>query len=436
MEKLREDASVFFHYKNRAESEILDFALVPGVTLQWLRKSKTPIWCQIIGAPSSGKTAHLSLYKDWKQAKFISSMTKNSLISGYREQDSEEDPSLLPLLHKKLFVIKDFTLLLQGSREERESVIGQLRDAFDGHMSRNFGNIGLMEYVSRFNLILGVTNVIDGFHSVNQQLGERFICRREYSESRVAITGKALHKTINDTEETNTEDFTKAWHEFLDHIPHVGITQIKWPKRYRNLAIMTADFIAKSRSHVVREKDGMSIASRAAPEVGARLVTQIAQVISAYCIMHGLKEVNNDAWDFGGARVLRDTLPTPISWVLFNLYRLTRDMIPHKSDTMPVFYVRDLLELTTFGWKTTNQVVTDLHHNHILGCNYAGKIGTRNNQYYLHHSAYEILKKSKIFDGFTDKNVDLETLRFRIQARDRFHHPRLVKRIKRKKNKK
>ena len=195
LEKFKEMASDVFHYTDHSDSQIIDFVMLPAIALSW--KTGNPLWIQIIGPPGSGKTAHVTFYEEWERAKFTSRLSKNSLISGFRpEGKPENDPSFLKVLHNRLLVVKDFTCILQGPREERDAVIGQLRDAYDGKASRVLGNVGLMEYKARFNMILAVTNIIDGFHSVNSQLGERFICRREVARSRIKMTKAAFDNVL------------------------------------------------------------------------------------------------------------------------------------------------------------------------------------------------------------------------------------------------
>lgn len=413
---VKEECADVFYYESDADARILDFILLPAVSLQW--GTENPLWTQVIGSPGSGKTAHISLYEDWTKAKFVSRLTKNSLISGYRpDDDPDADPSFLNELDGKLFVIKDFTCILQGPREERDSVIGQLRDIYDGRASRVFGTLGLVEYESRFNMILAVTNIIDGFYAVNSQLGERFISRREHSPARKEITKAAFDNIISGTHSTKFNDLKQNFMDYVSRIPSVPIEGLYWSQKMKQRAIVGANFIAGSRSHVMREKDGESIASRPSPEVGSRLVTQVVQCIASYCICNGQTKVNVDAWDFGGARVLRDTLPSAIAWTLYTIYNIAIDA--EKRGRSPKFAVKEILPLTRLGWKTTNRIVTDLYHNGLLGAEYTGRTGRRNTYYYLTDESFAVLAFTRMFVNYSDEDVDLSTLAKRVRRKER-----------------
>lgn len=412
--ELKVSAASLFHYPKEKDLQILDYVLIPGATLQW--RKENPVWFQLIGSPGSGKTQHIMLYEGWENALMISRLTKNSLISGFRpDGDVDEDPSLLKVLDGKLFIVKDFTCILQGPKEERDSVIGQLRDIYDGTASRSFGNIGLQEYSSRFNMLLAVTNIIDGFHGVNSQLGERFVSRREYSVHRERITEAAFDNIVKGRKDSQWEDLKAEFHEFLSVVPRMSVKDIEWPLDMKRRAIAAAQFTATARSHVIRERDGRSIATRPSPEVGSRLVTQLVQTVVGHCILNGKKLVTQESWDFGGAQLLRDTLSTSISWTLFQMKKATED----SKRKVPTFTVRDLLPMTRLGFNTTEQIIANLHHNGILGAKHVGRTGRRSTEYYITDLTMDTLEFTRYFEGYSDEEVDIETLKQRLRSRER-----------------
>lgn len=412
IEKFREDAAEIFFYRNRIDSELIDFVALPSISLQW--GTENPIWAQVIGAPGSGKTAHIALLEAWSKVVFVSRLSKNSFISGYRDEESGDDPSFLPKINGKLLVVKDFTCILQGAKEERDAVIGQLRDIFDGHASRVLGNIGHVEYRSRFNMLIAVTNIIDGFYGVSSQLGERFISRREYTQERGKITSAALSNIIEGRNDGKIKELKNQFADLIQLTPVIDLKDIEWPLAMKRRIVAGADLVAICRSHVIREKDGKSIASKSAPEVGTRLVTQIVQCIAGYCILHGLDEVNEDAWMFGGARILRDTMPTPIAWTLSQIYEITRK----RKGTKITFTIKDLLPLTRLGWHTTEQIVTDLYMNGAIDAEFVGKTGRRSTEFSMGSHLQETIKNLRLFDGYDDNEVELATLKERTKAKD------------------
>lgn len=416
MKRLREACADMFHYPDQAAAEILDFVIMPAVSLKW--EFDNPLWCQVVGPPGSGKTAHIALYESWATAKFVSRLTKNSLISGFRPEGKEnQDPSFIKQLNGKLLVVKDFTCILQGPREERDAVIGQLRDIFDGKASRVFGNVGHMEYTARFNMLLAVTGIIDGFYGVTSQLGERFISRREYAFDRLGITEAALNGILSGDRNDRFAGLKEQFTEFVECLPHVQVGAVHWPAEMKKRAILGADLVATCRSHVFREHDGKSIASRPSPEVGTRLVTQIAQCIASYCIANGKQEVDDKAWLFGGAKIMCDTLPTAVSWTLFQILRITDYC--RKMNKPATFTAKDLLPLTRLGWDTTDRIITDLHCNGLLEAEYIGRTGRRSTQFKVKDRTYETIKAIKLFEEYHAERIDTKRLTSDIRKHER-----------------
>ena len=383
----------FMYYPHPTDDEILDFCMLPFVTLHW--KHSNPIWLQVIGPPGSGKTAHVTLTKNYRNSIFVSSLSKATLISGYRKENDEDfDPSLLPLLDGKVLIVKDFTTILQAGKEERDAVIGQLRDIFDGSASRGLGNVGLVEFTSRFNMLLCVTPAIDQYHSIGQQLGERFISRREYATNRLAITKAAIRNVVTGREDTRFAEARRMVHTFLDKMPEVSISDIVFPDEILEKIQLSCDFAAKCRSHVYREKDGRSVATRPSPEVATRLSTQIVQCLAGYCIINGLKTVNEKAWQFGGARILRDTLPAAISWVLYHIYTKYPPK-PRNHGQKKFFTVVDISKACRMGNAVVEGILTDLFYHAI--------IERRNEEgltaeYFLDPEQYRLIENCGIFN--------------------------------------
>jgi len=414
--KIKELASSLFYYSNEISAEIIDFILLPAISIKW--KMQNPLWCQLISAPGSGKTLHVSLLETWRNSIYISRLSKNSLISGYREANNKEyDPSFLNLLNNKLLIIKDFTCILQSPKEDRDCIIGQLRDIYDGKAARVFGNIGLREYKSRFNLLLAVTHIIDGFHTINVQLGERFISRREVIKNRNQIIQTAFKNTVIGFDQDKFDSLKNKVNLFLNLIPKVSLRQIHWPNEMSTRAIQGANFISLARSHVIRDSGGYGITSRPSPEVGTRLVTQIAQMVSGYCILNGLTSINERAWAFGGARVLCDTLPISISWILYNIYLLTKKSFYHKLK--PFFVSKDILPMTKLGWRIVDQTLTDLYHNGVLEAIFSGRMGIRKTRFRLKQKYYELIGNLKLFEHFSDELFDVRDLPYILSKKER-----------------
>ncbi|KKK91527.1 hypothetical protein LCGC14_2712050, partial [marine sediment metagenome] len=148
-----------------------EIMLYPFVSLDW---KNIPTWYRIIAPPGSGKTAHLSLIADFYLSYTLDEFTPKSFISGFRGPGGQ-DMSTLPQLNGKVLVILDESIMMEQRQEDRNAVQSLLRKAYDGVVSKSFGNIkDKVEHKAYFNIIAAATPQIDRYFLYNQALGERF----------------------------------------------------------------------------------------------------------------------------------------------------------------------------------------------------------------------------------------------------------------------
>jgi hypothetical protein len=409
MASLKENLSTLIHYPTPQEQQLVEFCMLPAISLKWQSK---PLWCMVVGPPSSGKTLHIELMKNWNDAVFVSSITKNSLISGYREDSSKDDdapdPSLLPELDGKVMVLKDLTCLLEGPKDDLHAVMGQLRDVYDGEISKAFGNIGLQSHKSRFNMLIAVTPAIDSYHSVGQQLGERFIYRRETCTNRLKITQTAVKNLLTNKSQTNElAELERQFIQFIQELPLVTVSELHWDDEMFNRITIGADFAALVRSHVARERGGYDPQSLALPEVGARFGLQISQCIAGYCIANGIDTPGDDAWNFGGARVLRDTLPMPICALLYTLWSKHYECV-NTTGGIPLFGLEQLGRDTRLGTKSVRSILLDLELHGLVGKMHSNRGGSRSTKFYLNKTTLEKINYLRLFDGYSLSPFELD----------------------------
>lgn len=126
-------------------------------------------WIRLISPPSAGKSVlceALSVAR--KYTRPLSNLT--GLYSGFKTKDGE-DNSLIAQLNGKMVVIKDGNTLQEN--KNRDIILSQLRDAYDGVCRSHYGNKMGKDYEGhRFTLVVGATNSSKMDHS---GLGERFI---------------------------------------------------------------------------------------------------------------------------------------------------------------------------------------------------------------------------------------------------------------------
>jgi hypothetical protein len=129
------------------------------------------LWTHITGPSSSLKSTLLNMvtpaYDKVYSLTDFKGFTSGSTVGG-------RDNSLLPQLQDKLFVIHDFTPILQGKAEMQNEVCGQFRVIYEGSYEARFKNGVVLDYGNvRFSCLTGVTYEIYAFRRTD--MGERFL---------------------------------------------------------------------------------------------------------------------------------------------------------------------------------------------------------------------------------------------------------------------
>jgi hypothetical protein len=282
------------------DTELIDFCLsvyksheIPG----------DPLWGILIDASGGGKTELLRAFRNRPDAFFLSKLTENSLVSGYRDPNKPIDPSLLLQLKEKVLVIKDLAPLLSMRRESRNAIIADLRDAYDGFTDQARGNIGKVSYEARFTLLAASTLAIERGDTVDQELGERFIKFRARGNRNAEKVRKAVSNIGVDG--SMRQDVEESVSRFLASLPRAEAAAI--PEVLLESLIDLADFTATARSSVARDRNGV-IEYLPRPEVGTRLGKELGKLLLALAIIRG--KTTPDSADLATTRrVAEDCLP-------------------------------------------------------------------------------------------------------------------------------
>ena len=380
LEKLRRK---FFKWLQIAPNDQLAIDLILSIIISniW---SGDPIWGYIIGPPGSAKTELLRAFRQRPEIKFISNLRPRSMQSGYRGKEGK-DPSLLPTWDGKTVIFKDFTAILSKPKPIRESIIGDLRDAFDGFADLGTGNIGMVHHVSRFSIIAAVTPAIDGYWNLHAQLGERFISLRIKAQDRLKLVSQALSNVK--VKMRMRKELSKAVDEFFNTIetPRIGV--VKVPSDIKNRLYHLADLIARCRSTVVHTGYSRTLVYLPNPEVGTRLVQQLTKLCIARAVAAQHTTVTHDDYRFA-VRVAHDCLPSLTAYVLRILYKAgtTRNNLPV---SLP------LRKLTKkFSHSTALYQCSDLYS---LGVLEKVNKGTGISNWRLKPKIYQAMKRSKLW---------------------------------------
>lgn len=278
-----------------------------------------PLWLLIVAPPGGMKSELLMSLMNVEETHHVSSLTPHALVSGMNMAGGA-DPSLMPQINGKSLVIKDFTAILSLHPTARDEIFGQLRDAYDGHFQKLFGNGVQRRYSSKFGILAGVTPAIDAYSSMHSGLGERFLKFRMGGGSTVVEEKARILKALNNTgnEDSMREELQEASERFLATVPDSipGIAE-GLDGRIAELGMITA----RLRGVVNRDKyAGGLMSNKAGYEVGTRVSKQLTKLGKGLAIYYGKPEIDEDILAII-TRVALDSIPDKMEEVVRSLSR-------------------------------------------------------------------------------------------------------------------
>jgi len=252
-----------------------------------------PLWLYLVAPPGGSKTELLLTLAEADDVLMRSSLTPHSLVSGFKMMAGGEDPSLIPQLHGKVFVIKDYTEIMSMHIAAQEEIYGILRGAYDGRVEKSFGNGVYREYEAHFSIIAGVTPVIHG--NTRATLGERFLKFQLFDGVGFSAERQILAALENISHESEMRSklaiSTAAFlsQKVPDVLPYV-------PDWFKARIVAMAQLIAMLRAQVDRDVRD-NIKSRPQHEVGTRLAKQLVKLGLGLAIVEGKKQLDEDIYD-------------------------------------------------------------------------------------------------------------------------------------------
>lgn len=250
-----------------------------------------PLWIHVAGPPGTGKTELLMSCADCDDCVIRSTVTPHSLVSGWR---ADPDPSLIPHLNGKIFLLKDFTEILNMPKPQKEEVYSVLRGAYDGEVFKQFGNGIVRHYVGYFSMISGVTQAI--FGESGTSLGERFLVYHMTKGVGWRADDMILSAVGNVGDETAMKAALRsAAKAFLAvSIPRSAIPTV--PVLYLQRLVALAQVVAMLRGSVDRDYSREYIAYRPQHEVGTRIAKQLKKLILSLALLTPSGLVNEECY--------------------------------------------------------------------------------------------------------------------------------------------
>jgi len=266
------------------------------------RLAGDPLWGLLVAPPSGTKTEIIRSLEAVPGIYPLSELTARTFASGL--EGGKRETSLLPRLTDHILTLKDFTTVLTMYREERQAVLAQLREIYDGRFDKAWGTGKELHWRGRLGFLAGVTPIIDLHHAVHQVLGERFILYRLAQPDRRDMAVRALRG--RGREEEMRQELRDVVARFVASLDFGASPNL--PETFEERLAALADFVSRARSGVVRERYSRDLTLAPEPEAPARLAKQLATLAVGHAMIHAADGVEEADYAFV-YRVALDCLP-------------------------------------------------------------------------------------------------------------------------------
>lgn len=238
-----------------------------------------PVWIQVVGASSSGKTEVVRLLKGVQEEQ-LDEVTPGGLLTWGKIGKVPKPTGLLPRVTRGIVTFSDFSTLLAGAqRGGKDETFALLRRVFDGEVTRDVqapgGNApGQLHWKGRLTIISAVTGEIDRQLAFHQALGERWLYVRVPDASRT--DQRAAARKARDRHNGARADAEQLATRFVLS-GQAAYDEVELSDRVLD-AIEDADQVARlGRASVPRSSVGkMEIVGEASVEGAGRLLKQLA----------------------------------------------------------------------------------------------------------------------------------------------------------------
>lgn len=310
-----------------------------------------PVWVYVVGVPGSGKTSVIiECLSVFPKSRILSDLSVPALISGMSKPGKCSGYGLLfEVGPSGLFFFKDFTTILTKRREDRDQVLGAMREIYDGRYSRQFGTSNHTEskWEGKITVIAAVTPIIETMWAVNNKMGDRFIQIRMPRVDGVE-TARYARKQIGHKKEIK-EQLRQLTQAFIEHRSR-ALTPIVSPL-FANQMDTLAEVVATLRCHVDRDqKDRIMYAGQ--PEMPTRLIQGFTQIARAHASLFH-RDINEQDLQLA-RRLAIDTIP-------MTRLRLFQSIPDEASITRT-----EIVKLTGLARSTVTYIADELHALQVL----------------------------------------------------------------------
>lgn len=151
--------------------------IILAVAISAIFPDQLMLWLLLVGVPSSGKTDLVRLVRSSAVTYYLDNLTQNAFISGERATESQKVHDLLPLLHKKCLIIKDWTSIFSLDEKMTKKLLGDLVGIYDKEFTKFSSRRGIIRYSSTFSQLGCITPATLNKHTnYMNMVGPRFLC--------------------------------------------------------------------------------------------------------------------------------------------------------------------------------------------------------------------------------------------------------------------
>lgn len=243
-----------------------------------------PVWLIVVGASGDWKSEQLDALEEPSISKLIGRISPNTLVSGDKKAED-----LAPKLDGKLFLIKDMAQILTLPPDHKAAIWAQLRDLYDGSISKAAGTGVDKTYKVHTTLIAATTPVIDEQILQGQALGTReLIWRTNLSEKPLSAKQIMMKCMENEEHQERMKRELKFYTQEFLRSHHFQRSVI--PPNIDEFLQHTAQFIALMRAVGETDNDG-NLRNLVYPEQPTRVLKQLKRI---YLALKSLDENYSD----------------------------------------------------------------------------------------------------------------------------------------------
>ena len=183
--------------------------VVCGTILGNYVQNGLPIWLSIVGPPGSAKTVVVESLRSLAGVYGIGGFTPHTFAPGMMKSVSNrkkvgileklsdrKDGDVLISEGTKFLAFNDFGTLFALAPDVKNTILGQMRQVYDGHFEWEWGTGKKLDWYGRIGSVAAATEEWDSQMALFKRMGERFLVWREYRPSGIRASLSALKQFV------------------------------------------------------------------------------------------------------------------------------------------------------------------------------------------------------------------------------------------------